>query len=104
MNTEAIRAQTANVDANRQALANLEIQLAKLQMRYGQDQASLHINGVKFELTWLGRETGWYPQAESALNAMRLEAVKFIQAKIAIQRSKTEGQEWKLKQLAKATK
>ena len=100
MDTEAIRSQTAVVDAARKAVADSKTLIAKVSARHGQDCAVIHINGVKFDLTSLNR--AYMPEVIKGMEAIQRECVAMLQAQLATHRSRLEGAEWKLLQLVKS--
>ena len=101
MNTEDIRKLTACLDAERKALGELESALSALEMRAGQQEAGIKVNGVNVCLTRISRDSGYMPVALKEANAIRLHAVELTKAQINAQRSHVEGVMFKLRQATK---
>lgn len=101
MNTENIRKISVVLDAERKALEELETALAALEMRAGQQEAGIKVNGVNVCLTRICRESGYMPVALKEANAIRLHAIELTKAQINAQRSRVEGVMFKLRQAAK---
>ena len=100
MDTEAIRRQTAVIDAARKDVeATLKL-IAQATGRHGQDCAAIHVNGVKFDLTVLNR--AYMPEAVKGMESIQRQCVDMLKAQLSAQKSKLDGSEWRLKQLIKA--
>ncbi len=104
MNTEDIRKLSVCLDAERKALGELETALEALEMRAGQQEASIKVNGVNVSLTRICRESGYRPAALKEANAIRLHAIELTKAQINAQRSRIEGVMFKLRQATKEPK
>lgn len=101
MNTKQIRDFADVVDGHRSKLRELEATLSTLNLTHGQACPNISINGVKFDLADMSRESGWMPRALKATEAIRAEAIKLIQARIKAQQSRLEGAEFNLRQALK---
>lgn len=100
MDTEAIRRQTAVVDAARKEVAATEKLIAQVSARHGQDCATVHVNGVPFSVVQLNR--AYMPEVVKGAEVIQRECIAILQANLFAQRSKLEGAEWKLRQLVKS--
>ncbi len=103
MDTKKIRDAATTLDAERASLNAMRETLATLEFRNGQTMAKISINGASFDLATMGRESGWMPYAIKSTEAIRAEAIRLVNVRIAAQQSKVEGAEWALRQVTKAT-
>lgn len=101
MDTEAIRRQTAVVDAAAKAVAATRDLINKVSARNcGQDLAGITVNGVAFAITAMNRS--YMPELVAGMEFIQRECLALLQAQLSSQLSGLEGAEWKLRQLVKA--
>lgn len=100
MDTEAIRRQTATVDAARRAVAETKKLIAQASARSGQDTAEIRINGVPFTL--VGLNSAYMPQVVEGMEQIQLQCLDLLRTRLHAQMSALEGAEWKLRQMVKA--
>lgn len=99
VDTEAIRRQTAAVDAARKNVAETQKLIAQVSARLGQDCATVHVNGVPFSVVQLN--SAHMPQVVKGAEVIQRECIAILQANLSVQLSRLEGAEWKLRQLVK---
>lgn len=101
MDTNNIRKLSECLDRERKALEQLQGALAALEMRAGQVEAGIKVNGVNIYLTQMSRESGYMPVAIKESNSIRLHAIELTKAQINAQRSRVEGVMFKIRQATK---
>lgn len=101
MDTEAIRHQTAAIDAAAKAVATTRDLISKVSARNcGQELAGISVNGIGFAVTVLNRS--YMPELAAGMEAIQRECLAILWRQLAAQKSVLEGAEWKLHQLVKA--
>lgn len=101
LKTQEIRTLLGLVDVQQEAVRRVEQALAALELRAGQTEIYVTVNGVQFQLTRLDRDTGWYPQVRKNMLEIHSIALKMTQAQLAAEKAKLEGLEWRVKQSVK---
>jgi hypothetical protein len=99
MKTEAIREQTASIDAASRKLAETRRMIRLLKMECGQEIASITINGVTFPLTCLN--SAYRPQVSKGMEEVQRICLSILAGYEATEKSQLEGAQWRLKQLVK---
>lgn len=103
MITNQIRKLLAELDEQCAKAETLKKALAALELRAGQQNASVHVCGVNIELSYLSERTGYSPCLHPERRALHACLVLALKDSLSMANSAVEGVEFKIRNAARST-